>query len=91
MFISGVQQSEFIHISIHIYWRRKWQPTPVFMPGKSHGPRSLVGYSPWGCKELDTTERLLSLLYIYIYNIEIYAEGGIPEKVRECPAVPEMW
>ena len=36
--------------------RRKWQPTPVFLPGKSHGPRSLVGYSPWGRKELDTME-----------------------------------
>ena len=35
--------------------RRKWQPTPVFLPGKSHGQRSLVGYSPWGCKELDMT------------------------------------
>ena len=34
-----------------ILWRRKWQPTPVFLPGKSHGQRSLVGYSPWGCKE----------------------------------------
>ena len=42
-------------------WRRKWQPTPVFTPGKSHGPRSLVGYSPWGRKESDTTERLLIL------------------------------
>ena len=40
-------------------WRRKRQPTPVFMPGKSHGPRSLVGYNPWGRKESDTTERLL--------------------------------
>ena len=39
-------------------WRRKWQPTPVFMPGKSHGPRSLVGYSPWDHKESDMTERL---------------------------------
>ena len=39
-------------------WRRKWQPTPVFLPGKSHGWRSLVGYSPWGHKESDTTERL---------------------------------
>ena len=39
-------------------WRRKWQPTPVFLPGKFHGQRSLVGYSPWGHKELDTTERL---------------------------------
>ena len=36
-------------------WRRKWQPTSVFLPGKSHGQRSLVGYSAWGCKESDTT------------------------------------
>ena len=42
-------------------WRRKWQPTPVLLPGESHGQRSLVGYSSWGCKELDTTERLSSL------------------------------
>ena len=41
-----------------IPWRRKWQSTPALLPGKSHGQRSLVGYSPWGCKELDTTERL---------------------------------
>ena len=33
-------------------WRRKWQPTPVFLPGKSHGQRSLVGYSPWGRKRV---------------------------------------
>ena len=31
-------------------WRRKWQPTPVFLPGESHGQRSLAGYSPWGHK-----------------------------------------
>ena len=31
-------------------WRRKWQPTPVFLPGKSHGQKSLAGYSPWGRK-----------------------------------------
>ena len=43
-----------------ILWRRKWQPTPVFMPGKSHGPRSLVGYSPWGHKESDPTQWLSS-------------------------------
>ena len=41
-----------------IPWRRKWQPTPVFMPGKSLGPRSLVGYGPWGPKESDTIEPL---------------------------------
>ena len=36
--------------------RRKWQPTPVFLPGESHGQRSLVGCSPWGHTESDTTE-----------------------------------
>ena len=40
-----------------IPWSRKWQPTPVFLPGKSHGQRNLMGYSPWGCKKLDMTER----------------------------------
>ena len=35
---------------------RKWQPTPVVLPGKSHGPQSLVGYCPWGGKESDMTE-----------------------------------
>ena len=39
-------------------WRREWQPTPVFLPGEFHGQRSLVGYSPWNHKELDTTEEL---------------------------------
>ena len=38
------------------YWRRTWHPTPVVLPGESHGQKSLVGYSPWGCKESDTTE-----------------------------------
>ena len=36
-------------------WRREWLPTPIFLPGESHGKRSLVGYSPWGCKEPDVT------------------------------------
>ena len=40
-----------------IPWRRAWQPTPVSLPGESHGQRSLVGYSLWGRKESDTTER----------------------------------
>ena len=42
-------------------WRREWQPTPVFLPGEFHGQRSLMGYSPWGCKESDMTERLTLL------------------------------
>ena len=47
-----------------IPWSRKWQLTPVFLPGKPHGQRSLEGYSPWGCKESDTTEQLSTLSYI---------------------------
>ena len=39
-------------------WRRKWRPTPVFLPGEFHERRSLEGYSPWGCKESGTTEQL---------------------------------
>ena len=39
-----------------IPWSRKWQPTPVFLPGEFHGQSSLVGYNPWGLKELDTTD-----------------------------------
>ena len=46
----------------NIPWRRKWQPTPVFSLGKFHGWRSLVGYSPWGCKELDMTEHVPTTL-----------------------------
>ena len=38
-----------------IPWRRKWQPTLVFLPGKLHGRKGLVGYTPGGCKELDKT------------------------------------
>ena len=39
-----------------IPWRRVWQLTPIFVPGEFHGQRSLVGYSPWGSKELGMTE-----------------------------------
>ena len=41
-----------------LFWRRRWHPTPVLLPGKSHGQRSLVGCSPWGRWGSDTTDRL---------------------------------
>ena len=50
-------------------WRREWQPTPVFLPGESHGQRSLVGYSPWGCKESDRTKQLTLSLPITIPDL----------------------
>ena len=64
-----------------ISWRRKWQPTAVFLPGISHGQRSLVDYSPWGLKESDMTERLNNnsvtmLLFLWF----ILAHNGINSK-----------
>ena len=46
-----------------MHWRRQWHPTPVFLPGKSHGQRSLVGSGPWGHKESDTTWWLSTIIY----------------------------
>ena len=46
-----------------ILWRRKWQPTAVLLPGKLHRQRRLEGYSPWGCKELDMTEKMSMLTH----------------------------
>ena len=48
----------------NIPWRREWQSTPLFLTGEFHEHRSLAGYRPWGCKELDTTERLTHTEYI---------------------------
>ena len=56
-----------------IPWRRKWKPTPVFLPGKSHGQKSLVGYSPWGCKriihDLATKQTDLHIIQALSYRI----------------------
>ena len=46
------------HYVVHLKLARQWHPTPVLLPGKSHGRRSLAGCSPWGHEESDTTERL---------------------------------
>ena len=51
-----VQRSGFYPWVRNIPWSREWLSTPVLLPGEFHGQRSLVGYSPWGRKESDTTE-----------------------------------
>ena len=50
-----------------ILWRREWQPTPIILPGKSHGQRSLSGDSPWGRKELDMAEPFTHTSHTYIH------------------------
>ena len=70
-----------------ISWRRKWQPTPVFLPGKFHGQGSLAGYSLWGHKESDMTEHTRTEAYVrsftsytHIYNyiyVYIYIDTNL--------------
>ena len=58
---SLLKQLESLRLTADYLRRRQWHPTPVLLPGKSHGQRSLVGCSPWGRQESDTTELLTSL------------------------------
>ena len=58
LFLTEDVDSPPIFEKIQIPWNRKWQPTPVFLPGTSHGWSNLAGFSPWGCKEPNTTQRL---------------------------------
>ena len=56
-----------------IPWKRKWQPTPVFLLEKFHGQKSLVGYSPWGRKESDMTEAYMhACMFLLYHNFPTY-------------------
>ena len=71
------------------YFKRQWHPTPVLLPGKSHGRRSLVGCNPWGRKESDTTERLA-----FHFSLSCTGEGnGNPLQCSclENPRDGEAW
>ena len=64
-----------------IPWRGKWKPTPVFLPGKFHGQRSLVGYSPWGHNESDTTEHTRVHTHTHTYRY-LLSDYGVPSRTR---------
>ena len=53
-------------------WRREWLPTPVFLPRKSHGQRILMGYSPWGHKESNTTEPVIASHNISMHGVKTF-------------------
>ena len=65
------------------HWRRQWQPTPVLLPGKSHGWRSLIGCSPWGHKESDTTEQLY-----FHFSLSCIGEGNGNPLQYSCLETP---
>ena len=66
--------------------RRQWHPTPVLLPGKSHGRRSLVGWSPWGREESDTTERLH-----FHFSLSCIGEGNGNPLQCSCLEIPRTW
>ena len=79
----------FLYKSMYIIWRRQWHPTPVLLPRKSHGRRSLVGCSPWGCEESDTTEQIH-----FHFSLSCIGEGnGNPLQCSclENPRDREAW
>ena len=64
------------------HWRRKWKPTPVLLPGKSHGQRNLVGHSSWGRKESDTTS-------LHFSHHVLYFKGHLPTRFYIFYFVPK--
>ena len=67
----NVQSTTQLHPSHMPTWRRQWQPTPVLLPGKPHGWKNLVGCSPWGHEESDTTDRLH-----FYFSLSCIGEGN---------------
>ena len=57
--LPAVQKTGVLSLGEEDPWGKKWQTTPVFLSGESHGQRSLLGYSPWGHKESNVTEQLM--------------------------------
>ena len=68
--------------------RRQWHPTPVLLPGKSHGRRSLVGCSPWGLEESDTTERLHFHFHALEKEMATLVVENPPANAREVDSIP---
>ena len=84
-----LRRSEFYPWVGKIPWRRAWQPTPVFLPEESCGQRNLVGYSPWGREESDTTERLP-----FHFSLSCTGEGNgnpLQYSCLENPLVRGTW
>ena len=79
----------------NIPWRRKWQLTPGFLPGESHGQRSLVGYSPQDRKESDTTERLSDFTFTFTPSQAVLDQAGAdpltPPSGQRPPLKAQDW
>ena len=85
--VHGVAESDRTSLSLFtfMHWRRKWQPTPVFLPGESQGRESLVGCHLWGRIESDTTEATYQHQPVLIYKHVLFSLGKskIKNKIPE--------
>ena len=81
-----MQETEVQSLGQEALLEMKWQSTPVFFPGESYGWRSLVGYSPWGCRESDMTEGLHFLFTFRSLTLYFYL-GNIVTKTDICTAL----
>ena len=86
--LSTMRETRFDPWVGKIPWRRKWQSTPGLVPGKSHGQRSLVGYSPWGRKESDTTERLHFFPQTPVIKLWLFYHWATWEAL--CPQIRDL-
>ena len=71
-------------------WRRKWQPTPVFLPGESQGQRSLMGCCLWGCTELDTTDLAGAAERIYNSSMDTQITSSCRQDLSPITRTPEL-
>ena len=70
----------FVPWVVKMPWSRKWLSTSVFMPGKFHGQRSLVGYSPWSCKEFDVAEHTHTHTYYMVHRLILFVcQRSLPQ------------
>ena len=93
--VNSAAMNSRVHVSFPIlvssgYWRRKWQPTPVFLPGKFHGLRSLASYSSWSYKESDMTEQLTHRLYAQEFNCQVICQF-YSQFFKEAPYHLSQW
>ena len=87
--LPAMRETQVRSLGRKIVWRRKWQPTPVLLPGKFHGMKSLVGYNPWDCKESDTTERLQFSFQFQNHNY--FSHHYVPGTSRAWNLVGAQW
>ena len=89
-YVKLTQFTHFLNDIQRVLWRREWLPTPVFLLGEFHGQRSLVGYSPSGCKELGMTEWLSTQLLVIHCCLTSHLKCS-DTKQQPCSSAHRFW